>query len=388
MIDTMPIVSNYAAPTPRLAEINGLRGLAILSVIWHHLSFALMPEPPRVFGLSTEPALWNGWAGVNLFFILSGFVLYLPYAQHKRGFAAHGDVLAFYKHRFFRLIPLYYLVVVATSVLGGKLVNADAHTIREFVACLTFTFPFARDTFSPSSNWALWSIGTEVLFSLIFPFIVMLAGRVGLTKVLGFSVFFSLCVRLVGRSLYPHFYGPDWIIDALLIGRLDEFVIGMWLAHAHVSNRLPGRRRLSLALSVVLIAVAFHGFSACFDKRIPVEWTAILNNVLDAGLGLLIVAALDGDSLLARLLRYRPLQVLGMGCYSLYLWHLPVLRAFQIDQGKVDLMHVAGFLGATLFLAALTYRFVEFRNVASWKSLFLDARIREPSRSAVRGAGG
>ncbi|RQR98496.1 hypothetical protein DIE04_10750 [Burkholderia sp. Bp8994] len=70
-----------------------------------------------------------------------------------------------------------------------------------------------------------------------------------------------------------------------------------------------------------------------FDKRIPAEWTAVLNNVLDIASALFIVTALSDGSLLARLLRSRVLQVFGMGCYSVYLWHLPVLRALQIDLG-------------------------------------------------------
>ncbi len=77
----MATVSGHGVRIGRLAEINGLRGIAILAVVWHHLSFALVPTPPHLWGMPTEPVLWNGWMGVNLFFILSGFVLYLPYAM-------------------------------------------------------------------------------------------------------------------------------------------------------------------------------------------------------------------------------------------------------------------------------------------------------------------
>lgn len=327
--------------------------------------------------------------GVNLFFILSGFVLYLPYAAGARSFIGREEIVQFYRHRFLRLMPLYFLVVVATFALSGQFVNANEQAIREIVRCLTFTFPFFPDTYSPSSNWALWSVGTEVLFSLIFPLLVAIAERIGLTRLLGYAIVFSLCVRLLRRIYYPVFFGPDWVIDALLVGRLDEFVIGMWLARTYVTGQWPPGRRVLPLVAVALLVVASCGFSACFDKRIPVEWTTVLNNVLDIALALLVVTALSVGSLFGRFLRSRVLQVLGMGCYSVYLWHLPVLRALQIDRGEAGVIRIACFIGATVFLAAMTYRFVEFRGVNSWRQLFL-AEPREDGgmRSIVKGAGG
>lgn len=266
-------------------------------------------------------------------------------------------------------MPLYFLVVVATFALGGKFVNANEQTVREIVRCLTFIFPFFSDTYSPSSNWALWSVGTEVLFSLIFPLLVAIGARIGMTQMLGFTVVVSLCVRLFRRIYNPVFFGPDWVIDALLIGRLDEFVIGMWLARAYVTGHWPhGRRVLPLA-AVALLVVASCGFTACFDKRIPAQWTTVPNNVLDIALAVVVVNALNDGSPFGRLLRSRVLQVLGMACYSLYLWHLPVLRALQIDRGAGSI-RIACFIGATVFLAGMTYRFVEFRSVNSWRQLF------------------
>lgn len=338
--------------------------------------------------MPTEPILWSGWIGVNLFFILSGFVLYLPYAAGKRSFAGCEEVVQFYRHRFLRLMPLYFFVVVATFALSGQGVNANERTIREIVRCLTFTFPFFPTTYSPSSNWALWSVGTEVLFSLIFPLLVTLAERIGLTRLLGFTIVFSLCVRLLRRIYYPVFFGPDWVIDALLIGRLDEFVIGMWLARSYVAGQWPHGRRVLPLVATALLVVASCGFAGCLDKQIRAEWTAVLNNVLDIALVLFVVAALSNGSLFGRLLRFRVLQVFGMGCYSVYLWHLPVLRALQIDLGGAGVIRIACFIGATVFLSAMTYRFVEFRNVNSWRQLFLAEPRKDQMRSLIKGAGG
>lgn len=359
-------------PRLRLPEINGLRGVAILAIIWHHLTIALKVKAPVIFQLSTAPLVFNGWTGVNLFFILSGFVLYLPYAAQKRQMQSRADALVFYKHRFFRLMPLYYLVSIATLVLSGTLAAPDGGVLRQALTIATFTFMFSSHTFVPSSNWALWSIGTEVLFSLVFPLLLWITARVGLKSVLVGALVLSLLVRVL-CLIHGRHDGPDWVADGLLLGRLDEFVIGMMLAQAHVHNRcwrLPSA--VFVGLGALLIGVAFYGFNRCIiELTAPAELLAVLSNVLDLGLVLLLLAALDERFVLAQMLRSRVLQVLGMACYSIYLWHLPVMNAYGIFKGNTDPAFIAAFGLTVLFLAAMTYRYIEFRSVADWRQLFL-----------------
>src|SRR5690349_10921917 len=91
------------ASPERLGVINGLRGLAILAVMAHHFKSHLEPLiGPYLPGtsLSLSPLIANGWTGVNLFFILSGFVLFLPYASGTRAMTSVHDAVTFYRHRF------------------------------------------------------------------------------------------------------------------------------------------------------------------------------------------------------------------------------------------------------------------------------------------------
>ncbi|GGP26665.1 acyltransferase family protein [Silvimonas amylolytica] len=363
--------ANPAPPSLRIPEINGLRGLAIVAVMWHHLTIALAFHPPVVFGVSTGPLLLNGWTGVNLFFMLSGFVLYLPYAAQKRQIRNSSDAWIFYKHRFFRLIPLYYVVCVTTLVLGGHLAQPHQNgALREAVAIMTFTFPLHHGTFVPPSNWALWSIGTEVLFSVVFPILALLAARRGIKPILLCALLLSLAVRAI-RALDPPLAGPDWIADALLLGRLDEFVIGMALAAAYVHRtcwRIP--TTTSGLLAAVLLFTGWYGFHACISRAISFEWMAVLCNVFDLGLTLLLLTLLNGAPWL-RFLRWRILQLPGMACYSIYLWHLPVMNAYGLFKGNTQPAFIAAALLTTLFLAMLTYRFIEFRAAPDWRALFL-----------------
>jgi len=146
------------ADHPMIPEINGFRGLAICAVIFYHqFSVPLAALHPALFGIDLKFIYASGWLGVNLFFILSGMVLYLPYSVKRRHFTSWADVISFYKHRALRLLPAYYLVTIAESVFSGRQpFDTGAHT-AETITLLTLTFPFAPSTFSPSTNWALWS---------------------------------------------------------------------------------------------------------------------------------------------------------------------------------------------------------------------------------------
>src|SRR4051812_44273760 len=96
----------------RLGAINGLRGLAILAVVYAHAAAYRTPPGWHAvhwgeYTILPFAVLSNGWLGVNLFFVLSGFVLFLPYERSSRTMATLSDLKWFYAHRFQRLMPLY-----------------------------------------------------------------------------------------------------------------------------------------------------------------------------------------------------------------------------------------------------------------------------------------
>src|SRR5271169_2972100 len=106
----------------KLDVINGLRGAAIVAVVWHHL-FGLYFKPGSEIALGpaiTQPLFFlsYGWIGVQLFFVLSGFVLYLPFARGKATMASWADWKRYYGRRAARLLPLYYLVALLCLVLN------------------------------------------------------------------------------------------------------------------------------------------------------------------------------------------------------------------------------------------------------------------------------
>jgi peptidoglycan/LPS O-acetylase OafA/YrhL len=158
----------------KLAVINGLRGYAILGVIYFHLLGVFFNQPgwvtEHIGSLAVFPLtfLGHGWLGVDLFFILSGFVLYLPYAAKSRTLANKQDVWNFYKSRAARLLPLYYTVLLVSVIFVAHWINIhDAIFWRTMLLLFTCTFNFTKETFIPQCNYVLWNLVCGYFISVL-----------------------------------------------------------------------------------------------------------------------------------------------------------------------------------------------------------------------------
>ncbi len=358
------------AGSVRLPVINGLRGLAIVGVLSFHIVAGMFTQdglPPVLSVL-----LASGWSGVNLFFILSGFVLFLPYAA-ENGIAAKLDrPFDFYRRRCRRLLPLFYIGVIGTW--GLAVIRGMPADPGQLLSVLSLDFIIDARSFGPSFNVPLWSLGDEIAFSLMFPLLLVAFRRLGVVRLAGLAAVFALAMRVVGIWRFPALQGPTFNSDMFLC-RIDEFVFGMVLAHAYVAGRLPRCPLLWLGAGVALILAAWTGFDLVLRQELPPLWRAFLNDVLDAGLAAVVVAALVPHTRLAAALSWRPLQFIGVMCYGLYIWHLPLLNALAPDRAAMSALALAGviaaFLGLSLVVAALSYRFIEFPRTHDWRRLFL-----------------
>ena len=361
--------SNPARAPLRLESINGLRGAAILSVIYFHVICGMWPAAAVPVWLS--PLVTNGWTGVNLFFILSGFVLFLPYAAGERRMVAPSDRAVFYRRRWLRLMPLFYVAVVGEWLLAAW----QGHgRISELAWVASLGFIVSPNEFAPSFNPALWSIGVEIAFSMLFPSLVAAARRFGIARMLVAALVMSLAIRVLGIMRFPALQGATFNSDMLLC-RLDEFVIGMMLAWLYLAGRLPWRPVLCAAAGVLLVAIAWIGFDQVLRGGLPPIARAGLNDLLDAGLFLVVRAVLAPETRFAAALGWRPLQVLGMMCYSIYIWHQPLLELMMPGRAALPasafVLSLLLFAAALLAVAALSYRFIEFGRVSDWRRLFL-----------------
>ncbi len=369
-------VDSHSAP--RLAVINGLRGFAILGVLYFHLlTQHLTPGledaglPVGAYLASPYTFFENGWLGVNLFFVLSGFVLALPYTLGQRDVRSARDVLSFYVRRARRLLPLYYLCL-AVALLFETRFDVDLRRyLEEALSVATFTFVFSGRHFFVHCNAVLWSLGVEFWFSVAFPLLLIAFRRIGALPVTLAVGAVAFVVRYHPATLWNG--EPTFLLPAANgpFGRLDDFVVGMAICGVYVRRPLASRATSTCAFvaGAALLTFASLAWDNVLAARLPFVVSAELNDVLLVGFALLLLGLLGG---VPRAIRFvftlAPVQLAGAMCYSLYLWHLLGMHPFE--DPTMSLRYTVVRLVLIFLVSALTYRFVEFPRKSA-RELFL-----------------
>jgi peptidoglycan/LPS O-acetylase OafA/YrhL len=325
------------------ADIDGLRALAILPVLLFHAFPGKLP---------------GGFAGVDVFFVISGFLIT---GIVRRGLQ-DGTFSAtdFYAHRIRRILPALLLVLVACLAFGWyELLPAEyAQLARHAAAGAGFVQNFVLwseagyfDTVTELKPLMhLWSLSIEEQFYLLYPLVLMAAWRLG-RPVLAVAAL-ALASFAAGLVLTAHdpvqaFFAP--------YTRMWELLAGALLA---LTGRADGTPRFSQHLrnaqslaGLLLLLVAYAGLR---DGAAYPGWRALLPV---AGAALLLHAgpqAFVNRALLAR----RPLVFIGLISYPLYLWHWPLLSFGRIADALPSVERNAAVL-LTFVLAWLTWRYVE-----------------------------
>lgn len=315
----------------RSARVESLRAIAAVAVVWGHVvaaSLALNPALPSASDVGlVERIAYGGGYGVFFFFALTGYLLFWPFAKRYFGSGDHIDLRRYAVNRALRILPLYYAVVVVVLLF-----QADNPGLGIWARYLTFT-----ETLSPVTAGRIvgpaWSLVVEVCFYLLLPLLAYAVARLaGGSRARAAAILIglglaSLAVRVV--TIYTADpIDPLWRLN--IPATFLFFVPGMLLALLRLSweERRPAWLRgpplqgdlwilasiplwalvllVSYSLDFLVGAAAFLIVGACV---LPIR-TGPVTNVL----------------------QWRPLAVLGVASYSLYLWHVPVLRA-EIDAG-------------------------------------------------------
>jgi len=333
----------------RLVEIDGLRALAISLVVLFHYTKEFFPQH-RFFSF--------GWSGVDLFFVISGFVLYY---QVKKRYYKDGKTqyISYLRNRSLRIIPAYYVSLIATILFFGK----DKFFTPIFPLHLSFLYIFDYDV-AISVQPLYWTLAVEVQFYI---FLILIAPL--FTGKNGMKWFLSLIgFNVVYRLIFPLFYSASsntgLVLGNILPGRISEFCYGMIIAKVFIekSELLNKLKRPMAALSIVILTVAIIFISWAV-------WLRIGDSVLDhrlintlyypfvgLGYGLFFLLVLIIPAL-KKVMSIKPVTFIGMISYSIYLWHVFALKLFGgISSGS------AGFLItliATIVISAVSYQFVE-----------------------------
>jgi peptidoglycan/LPS O-acetylase OafA/YrhL len=326
-------------------DIDGLRAVAVLSVIVYHCSHALLP---------------GGFTGVDIFFVISGYLITRIIAAEL--LAGEFSLAEFYVRRAKRILPALFVVLAATLLAGfllltpsnlsklGASTAATAAFVSNFVFWLDTGYFDAAAEQKPLLH--TWSLGVEEQFYLLWPLMLMVLARPRWSPkapvVIAIILSFALsCVVVTWHQPTAFFLLPT---------RAWELLMGAALALRIVPSLGTQRARDAAALMGLALIVA--GLTLLDGTRHFPGWNALLPCV---GAALLIHAGERGDNVVSRyLLSLRPMVFIGLISYSLYLWHWPLLSLARSTQdGPLTLAQAFSMAAVSVVLATLTWRFVE-----------------------------
>jgi peptidoglycan/LPS O-acetylase OafA/YrhL len=372
---------------PHAHGLDIVRAAAIAWVmLYHAMNLGLVPDPDHWL-------VGFGWMGVDLFFVLSGFLiasqLLRPWARGSR-----PDYRRFFARRLLRTLPAYAAILLVYFLLPGLREFPDIQPLWQFA---TFTENLVFEPSGPKAFSHVWSLCVEEQFYLVFPAVVaLLAMRPSRRKavaVLAFLLLLGVGIRSylwlaeVAKTPYSAFATPDWRPYMRLIyyptwSRLDGLLAGIAIAAVKIFRparwkRLTARPDLLLALGLAGMATAMLLFQRQIASLIP---SAIGFPLLSASIALVVAAASTDRAIVGRY-RIPGAATLATGAYSLYLsqkiayhaagaWLAPLA-------GATGYARLALAFAAALLAGALLYWLVERPG------LRLRDRLEGQSRSSI-----
>lgn len=372
----MATTPTKTSPHPRLAYIDGLRAIAVSAVVIFHLGLSAMPQ---------------GFLGVDVFFVISGFVITRSLVQAGDPGRLLPFLERFYRRRFWRLAPAL-VVVVALTLLAVAIVVPPVWISRHIfytgagslfgISNIVLASASGTGYFSQAADFNpflhTWSLGVEEQFYVLFPLL--------------FWCVFVWSVRRMQRW-------ARWIIPALAVVSLALAVWGsltnpttsfyllptrFWeLAAGAIAFTYADRIRKALSERTALL-LGWAGLAAVIGSLfLPQSWASpfpagvlpVVGSMLLLWFGAIAIHRRDGVGFW---LGRRPMSYIGRISYSLYLWHWPVIVIMRWTVGVSDWWSILLAAALSVGLAALSFRFIE-RPFQS----FPLSRIALPSPAAV-----
>lgn len=368
-----------------IRALDGLRAVAALSIVGFHALLFLQFEYTPL-----SRAVNHGWyylsTGVHLFFVLSGFLLFLPYVRALLDGERLPSARRFYLRRALRILPAYWvcLTIMVALKFFVRRVPFSPGDVAAHIVLLHDSFPqFNRDY-----NGPFWTMAVEAQFYLLLPLLALIVARIcggrrspwriatGIVSLIAGALLLRLVDTIIIESLPSNAAltdSPGGIFVLATMGMqgkyLEVFAVGMLCALLYTltieRHMISARRTRQMGL------IALVGAVACMALAIPqvdlaglmvapgAQWGVdVIDYPLLVGLGFggLVLAILWGGQWLRRLFELAPIRTVGLFSYSLYLWHLPVIHGDLPFLARIPL---APALGGAFLVAYLSYQFVE-----------------------------
>lgn len=378
---TVSVTSRRPAQAYR-PDIDGLRAVAVASVVVFH---------------AFPGALAGGFAGVDIFFAISGYLI----SQHIIETLDQGrfSLVDFYVRRIKRIYPALIVVLIATLAAGFVLMTSGEleRLAREALASVAFAanlyFYLTRDYFSQDASASvllhLWSLGVEEQYYIVWPVALFLLWRFASRRVASVAIVAAIVLSLAS-SVY---LSSSHAIAAfyLPITRIWELLLGSALAWAEFHARKRGASRegsgmlaLRDLVSLAGLALIVASFALLEPGSVFPGWRA----ALPAGGATFVIAAGPRAWLNHRVLSLKPFVYIGLVSYPLYLWHWPVLVFVRLLSGGAP--SVTMLLAAVVVafaLSSITFRFIEAPARFSRPARLYPARVASVLVAMMMGIG-
>lgn len=391
--------------TDRNGALDGIRGLAILWVFAFHANALLVGWPTEASPGWGQSLAEKGLLGVQLFFVLSGFLLARPWMQAAEAGTPYPRVGRFFARRARRIVPTYWvhlalLFGLILPILRGAytILGTDIGQTNLWLHIPLLHFLHPGSSSSLGLNMALWSLSIEAQFYLLLPVLAPLFVR---NRVL-VALPTALLVALLWKT-----YAPGWLMEWVYLnvspsrliffdpvsgrpgpfppemmrfflerqlpGEIIAFALGMAAANLYTRLRLvePVRQPLRAidmgAFAFPLLAAPMLIHLSFGEILTGVEWRLLGMPLFLVGCTLLVLAAAFRTPLIDRIFAGPVLMPIGIISYSLFLWHEPVLRLVATGRllpNACDCApcRIALALGLALLVAAASYVLTERRR--------------------------
>ncbi|MDF1781866.1 MAG: acyltransferase family protein [Alcanivoracaceae bacterium] len=334
------------------AEIDGLRAIAVVSVIIYHAQIALFGK------------VWfeGGFIGVDIFFVISGYLItriILSELQTKGSFS----FINFYERRARRILPMLFIVIFASFpmawlwLLPKDLVEYSNSILASVFFGSNFFFYFNTTEYGADSALLkpflhTWSLGVEEQFYLVFPILAILAFKFFRAHFLRIIVALSLLSLLFAQLMEAQ--NPD-LNFYLPFGRFWELAVGSMLAYRELNNKSFGDglgKRVPPMLGFFLVAYSI----LFFDEKTPHPSFHTLIPIVGVAL---IIGFSSKDELVGKVLGSKLFVWIGLISYSAYLWHFPIFAFARTFYTQVTELFSLSLIVLTLIFSVISYRFIE-----------------------------
>jgi peptidoglycan/LPS O-acetylase OafA/YrhL len=349
MMPILPLSQSSPAAVGRLSQLDGLRGLAILGVLANHF----LPFPGSYH---------CGWLGVNLFFVLSGFLITRILLEQRQMVEVGGSVLRslgiFYARRALRIFPLYYFTLAVLWTCDFQQSRDNAWWLA------TYTYNIRTAVFGFSQTYDhFWSLCVEEQFYLVWPGLVLTLSPRFLGKFLGATFLLAPawrvgCMFLGTHTRFPLYAATFACLDCLAAGALLAHFEGRPIAWPRF---LGGCRAVGLGLMAVWLLVSMLARPRTWHQ-VPVEWV-FGNTAMAVFFAWVVGRAAEGcHGDWGALLRMRWLSYLGTISYSVYVLHnfAPLVWTSLVPRPwKIEVPAPYAHLALSILAGALTWHLVE-----------------------------